>query len=175
MNKAIFFDRDGTLNKMDMGHAPFYPEELELYNYTIDCLKKLKNYHLFLITNQPDAIKGKTNIENLNNVHNKFDKILKKNDIYFMEYYYCWHEKKCLCTCMKPNSCFPELARSMYNLDFKQCWFVGDQDSDILCGQKYGMKTILLNNPNSSHKRGKSKPDYFVEDLKEATEVIIND
>jgi D-glycero-D-manno-heptose 1,7-bisphosphate phosphatase len=57
-------------------------------------------------------------------------------------------------------------------LDLKHSWMIGDQDSDVYCGQSAGLKTILINNEHSGKKRGKSSPDYKVNSIEEAVNII---
>lgn len=57
----------------------------------------------------------------------------------------------------------------------KNSWFIGDQDSDIFCGNAAGTRTILINEPNSVLKRGLSQPDYMVTNLKEAVNLILRE
>ena len=98
MNKAVFIDRDGVINKMIFNkkrneyQPPFNKEELEIYDGVIDSLKELqaKNFKLFLISNQPDYAKGNTYLENLSEVHNELHNILIENNVSFSEYYYCF-------------------------------------------------------------------------------------
>jgi D-glycero-D-manno-heptose 1,7-bisphosphate phosphatase len=51
-------------------------------------------------------------------------------------------------------------------------WFIGDQDSDILCGQSLGLRTILINENDSNNKRGKILPDFKAENLEDAVKII---
>lgn len=144
--KAIFFDRDGVLVKPVYHHeinrstAPWKVEELELYDITP--LKKLTNYALFLISNQPDAARGRTSLKDLQKIACKFNNILQENNIYFIYHYYCYHDKGCLCR--KPSPYFIIQASIKYNLNLMESYMIGDQDTDILCGQSMSMKTLKI-------------------------------
>lgn len=159
MNKAIFFDRDGVLVKTVNNRAPWREEELELYS-EVDCLKQLKGYDLFLISNQPDAAKGKTIYAELHKIHERFHKILKSKGIYFKRYYYCYHTKEDNCSCRKPSPYFLLKAKKDYNLDFSQSWLIGDKNTDIECGMNAGIMTIKIDENMT---------------LKKAVEVILSD
>lgn len=176
--KAIFLDRDGTLNELvkhkDGYGSPYYAKDLKFYPYVFDCLKKLQDsgYSLFLISNQAAYAKGKLSVRELSKIYRKFHEIMKENNIHFKQYYYCYHHPLADCNCRKPKPFFILLAKEKYNIDINNSWIIGDQDSDIICGQSAGIKTILIENPISKLMRGKSNPDYKVKDLQGAVEII---
>ena len=187
MNKGIFLDRDGVINypvlnlKTNEFEAPSSANDLKLFPGVIKALKELLNleYKLFLVSNQPDYAKGKTKLEDLHSVHNKLHSILTENNIYFSEYYYCYHhpngivsQYSYVCNCRKPDNLFLTQAKSKYNLDYSKSWMIGDSDVDVFCGQSVKVKTILVKIKESAHRTGKSVPEYIVNDLQEAIEVI---
>ena len=61
-----------------------------------------------------------------------------------------------------------------YHIDKNESWFIGDRDSDILCGQASGLTTVLINNEHSKYKSRKSKPDFRAGNLLKAVQIIIN-
>lgn len=148
MNKAIFFDRDGVLvkavyhRKTNKYGAPWKVNELQLYN--IDNISKLKDYLLFVVSNQPDAEKGNTTYLNLMQTHNELNRILKLKGIYFIEYYYCFHKQEDKCKCRKPLSYFLLQATKKYDIDLSQSWMIGDKNTDIECGKAAGTKTFKI-------------------------------
>lgn len=187
MNMAIFLDRDGVINSLVLNpktneyEAPANQNDFKLFPYVIEALKELQSldYKLFLISNQPDYAKGKTTLENLCLVHNKLDSILKENNIIFTEYYYCYHhpegiipEYSLKCKCRKPGNLFLTQAQAKYNLEFPKSWMIGDSDVDIFCGQSVKARTILVKTRESAHRTGKSTPEYIVNNLQEAIDVI---
>ena len=124
-------------------------------------------YYLFLITNQPDAAKGKTTMENLLNIHDKFHEILTKNGVYFNDYYYCFHHPDyCACMCRKPSPHSLIQASEKYKLDLKKSWMIGDRNTDIVCGINAGTKTIKISKEKSNI------ADFTAKDLKESVEII---
>lgn len=186
-NKGIFLDRDGVINylifnpKTNEYEAPQRVEDLKLFPWTIDSLKKLQslNYKLFIVSNQPDYAKGKTSLENIFQVHSKLHNIFTKNKIAFAEYYYCYHHPQGVikdysikCECRKPKNFFLRQAKLKYDIDMENSWFVGDRDSDIYCGQSLDLKTILIRLEESKSMANQSKPDYYVDNLQKAVEII---
>ncbi len=169
MNQAIFFDRDGVLvksvfhTKINSYGAPWKINELQLYDITN--ISKLKDYLLFIVSNQPDAKKRNTTYLDLMQIHNKFDNILKSKGIYFTEYYYCFHKKEDKCKCRKPSPYFILEAIKKYDIDIQNSWFVGDRDTDIECGKAAGIKTFKII----------ENIDKGINNLNEVIEVIRND
>jgi len=188
MVEAVFLDRDGVLDELILNPAtgdyepPHRIEDMKLFPYVIECLRKIQNagYDLFLVSNQPDYAKGKTTLEALEKVHKKFDQLLTSQGIYFREYYYCYHHPQGIiteysseCVCRKPKTFFLFKAEEDYNIELGNSWMIGDRDTDIQCGKVAGTKTILIEEPLSWKKRGKSQPDYRAQNLTEAVDIIL--
>jgi D-glycero-D-manno-heptose 1,7-bisphosphate phosphatase len=189
MNKAVFLDRDGVLNKLvlnpDSGEyePPHSPEDLIIYPFVVESLQALEDagFYLFLISNQPDFAKGKTMIENIRAVHERLDSSLKSAGIMFREYYYCYHHPQGIvpgysfeCECRKPKPHFIVTAAKDHMIDLAQSWMIGDRDSDIECGKSVGLKTILVEDLNSSKYRGLSRPEFMAANLKVAVQIILH-
>jgi D-glycero-D-manno-heptose 1,7-bisphosphate phosphatase len=187
MNKAVFLDRDGVINKpvfnSDTGEyeSPHHPEDLYLFEWTIESLKKIntEGYLIFVVSNQPSYAKGKTSLENIKKIHENLKNELEKQGVFIQEYYYCYHHPKgivkeysCECECRKPKPYFLLKAKKDYDIDLNCSWMVGDRDTDIFCGQNAGVKTILVEEEKSLNNRGKSKPDFYSKNLKDAVNII---
>lgn len=188
MNKAVFLDRDGVLNKLIFRDnfqeytPPHTVEEIEIIDGVYESLKKLseKNYLLFLVSNQPDYAKGKISFDMLISICDKFKEYMDSNGISFMEYYYCFHHPKGIvegyninCNCRKPGTLFVDTAVEKYNIDRNSSWFVGDRDSDILCGKNAKLKTIFIN--SGLFKLEKDNiPNFYANNIIEATKIILN-
>lgn len=189
MKKAVFLDRDGVINRLVFNpstgeyESPHLVEDLDIYHWAVKSLRKLadKNFLLFLISNQPSYAKGKTSLANIMAIHNKLHQLFVSGGVEFAEYYYCYHhpngiipEYTGVCRCRKPSPYFLREAEKNYCLDVASSWLVGDQDTDIMCGQTGGVRTIQIENEHSVHKRGKSCPDYRAADLEAAVQIIFH-
>jgi len=187
MNKGIFLDRDGVINKLvhnpDTGEyeSPHYEKDLELCPGVLPALKRLKEegYLLFLVSNQPSYAKGKTSLENIKAIHQRFHGFVYDYGVEFTEYFYCYHhprgivpEYTCYCKCRKPEPYFLLKAKEDHGLDMDSSWLIGDRDSDIFCGQSAGVRTILINGKYSEQKTGESHPDFIAYSLEEAVTII---
>ncbi|MFA5356666.1 MAG: HAD-IIIA family hydrolase [Candidatus Omnitrophota bacterium] len=187
MRKAIFLDRDGVINRLVFNRkskeygAPLSAGDLKIYPGTDKILKKFMRmgYLLFLISNQPDYAKGYTTLKNIKSVQKRLRGYFNAKGIKFSGYFYCFHHPMGIipgygrdCLCRKPGTFFLTKAKRRYSLDMKGSWFIGDSDSDTICGKRAGMKTVLIEQERSRHKRGASRPDFFVPGLSGALRVI---
>lgn len=147
--KAVFFDRDGVLNK-ELGRYVTNAKEFEVNNWVIAFMKKMreKGYVFFVITNQGGIAKGLYTKNDLFDIHLKLKTILEAEEIFFKEIYFCPHHPlHTLCLCRKPNSLMLEKAVAKYGVNISQSFLIGDSDRDIVAASKIGLKAIKVN-PN---------------------------
>ena len=150
MKKAIFLDRDGTIN-VEKDYI-YKSEDLVFEEGTIEALKTFKNleYILIVVSNQSGIARGYFTEEDLNIFNNNMNEILKKNGVENTEFYCCPHhpngiaEYKKVCECRKPNNKMIEDAIKKYNIDREKSYMVGDKISDIEAGFKSNLKTVLV-------------------------------
>ena len=159
--KAIFLDRDGTINEY-RGHVA-NPADLELIENAGEAIKLINKseYLAIVITNQPVIARGQCTFEEHDEIVRKLETELGKNGAYLDAYYFCPHhpdsgfegeikELKIKCNCRKPHIGMLEHARKDFNLDLSQCYFIGDTDIDIRTGKNANTKTIrVLSSANS--------------------------
>lgn len=155
MQKAIFLDRDGTINR----YVGFLRniEELELLSGTADAIKKinLSGYLAIVVTNQPVIARGEVKEEELQLIHNKLETLLGKEGAYLNAIYYCPHhpdkgyegeipELKMVCNCRKPKPGMLMRAVLDFNIDLKSSWMIGDGENDVKAGKAAGCRTVLI-------------------------------
>ena len=141
MNKAVFLDRDGTINH-DSGYV-HKTEDLVFIKGSIEAIKKLNenNFLVIVITNQAGVAKGYYSENEVKKFHDKINNELQKHNAHIDQFYYCPHhpdglgEYKTSCQCRKPHSDLIEKAIKEYNIDRKKSFMIGDKDSDILTGE----------------------------------------
>lgn len=153
--KAVFLDRDGTLNK----HVGFLRdiEELELIEGAAEAVKKINRSGALaiVVTNQPVIARGEVTFGELEVIHQKLETLLGAEGAYLDAIYYCPHhpdkgfageaaELKIECACRKPNPGMLIQAAKDYHIDLSASWMVGDSESDVMAGKNAGCKTILL-------------------------------
>lgn len=153
--KAIFLDRDGTINK----YVGFLrkEEEFELLPGVAESVKKINEsgYLSIVVTNQPVIARGEVTFEGLETIHNKMETLLGKKGAYLDSIYFCPHhphsgyegevkELKIDCDCRKPKPGMLLKAAEDLNIDLSQSYMVGDGENDIKAGKVAGCKTVLV-------------------------------
>ncbi len=183
--KAIFIDRDGTINVLKGQLSDI--DEFELIPRVSDAIRKINNskYIVLVVTNQPVIARGECTFEELDNIHKKMETLLGNEGCYINGLYYCPHhpdkgyenevkELKIDCDCRKPKTGLIDRAVRDYNIELKDSWFIGDSTVDIMTGKNLGIKTILVKT-GIAGQDGKYdvKAEYEVKDLYEAINIII--
>jgi histidinol-phosphate phosphatase family protein len=149
MSKAIILDRDGVINKLIYVpniNSPMNINEIELFDNIPKYLKQLNDlgYDLYIATNQPAAAKGKISKFNLDNIHNEIVKRVESKGAKIVESFICYHKREDNCECRKPKVGLLEQAFNKYNFDKKLSWMIGDNETDIIAGKTFGLKTVLI-------------------------------
>ena len=174
--KAIFLDKDGTLNYSifwkNKFRAPRKVTETFFYRGLIEKLQKLTelDFLIFLVTNQPDICEG---IINLSDYSSMVDHVKKNFNI--VEIATCIHSKKLNCLCRKPNPKMIFDLSAKYNIELESSWMVGDRISDINAGKSAGCKTILIERNPVIYLAPEFVPDYLVSSTGDAILKILEE
>jgi len=147
MNKAIFLDRDGVINRKGGPYYIYFIEDFILNEGVPEALKYFadKGYLLIIITNQGGIAKGIYTEEQLQEVHKYMTDLLKMYGVNISGIYYCPHHPDVSpCDCRKPGTLLFEKAIKDFNIDPSSSWMIGDSDIDILAADKMGIKGILI-------------------------------
>ena len=161
--KAVFLDRDGTINK----YVGFLRNinEFELINGVAEAIKKINasGYLAIVVTNQPVIARGEVTFQELEEIHNKMETELGLQGAYLDAIYYCPHhphkgyegevpELKIECDCRKPKPGMLLKAATDYNIDLSQSYMIGDGENDIKAGLAARCKAILVNGTGTDAK-----------------------
>lgn len=153
--KAVFLDRDGTINK----YVGFLRniDDFELLDGVSEAIREINamGYLAIVVTNQPVIARGEVSYEELHEIHNKMETLLGLDGAYLDAIYYCPHhphkgyegersELKIDCECRKPKAGLLLKAACDLNIDLKASWMVGDGENDIRAGINAGCKTALI-------------------------------
>jgi histidinol-phosphate phosphatase family protein len=169
MNKAVFLDRDGTINE-DVGDF-CSQEKLVFIPGAIEGLKILQDtFLLFIITNQSGIGKNIFTEEEFIRFNRYFDMFLKNEGITIKKIYYCPHTKEQHCLCRKPNPYFIRQAEKDYGINLKSSYVIGDHPHDIEMGQAVGAGAIyVLTGHGRKHQEELSiEPNFVCSNLYEA-------
>jgi D,D-heptose 1,7-bisphosphate phosphatase len=179
MNRAVFLDRDGVINKERHEYVKSW-EEFEFLPNSIKALKLLSktDYKIIIVTNQAGIARGYYTEGILNDIHEKMLNELSKNNVRIDAIKYCPHKEEDDCKCRKPKSTLILSATNEFDIDLNKSWLIGDKTKDIKTVENikemgHNIKTILV----MTGYAGKDgiynvKPDYYAEDLMEAVNII---
>lgn len=153
--KAVFLDRDGTINK----YVGFLCniDDFELIEGVSEVIKKINQsgYLAIVVTNQPVIARGEVTWDELNEIHKKMATLLGKDGAYVDAIYICPHhpdkgfegerpEYKFDCDCRKPKPGLLLQAARDFNIDLSQSVMIGDSNSDVEAGESAGCKSVLI-------------------------------
>ena len=160
--KAVFLDRDGTINQ----YVGFLRniDEFELLDGAAQAIRRINElgYLAIVVTNQPVVARGEVSFEELEEIHCKMETLLGREGAYLDAVYYCPHhphkgfagerpDLKIECTCRKPNTGMLLKAAEDFHIDLQQSWMVGDGENDILAGIRAGCKTALIGHEDKGY------------------------
>jgi len=153
--KAIFLDRDGTINK----YVGFLRniEDLELLDGAVEAIRRINRsgYLAVVVTNQPVIARGEATWAQLKEIHNKLETLLGKQGAYLDDIFICPHhpdkgfvgevaEYKVECDCRKPKPGLLLQAAEKYNIDLAKSWLLGDSDWDMAAGKAAGCQVMKI-------------------------------
>lgn len=164
--KAIFFDRDGVINKMvkridkrtnlffddspfDLSELHFYPEVRSIFD-----LVKKKNFLPLIVTNQPGYLKEERSLKNYEELSSAICAFLGINRSQIFE---CFHKEgySLECGCRKPKPGLFLMAKGMFNLNLQESIMIGDSKKDILAAKSaYLGRTIYLKRNKEGFQEG---------------------
>lgn len=183
--KAIFLDRDGTVNKRN--GLIWKEEQFELEDGVIEAIGEINcsGYLAILVTNQPVVARGLCRVEDVENIHKKLETLLGEKGVYLDAIRFCPHHPdkgypeenpayKVPCHCRKPDIGMLEDCAEQFNIDLAESWVVGDTTTDIQTGKNAGTKTALVLTGDAG-KDGKYDvmPDLTCADLGQAVKRIL--
>lgn len=185
MSKAIFLDRDGTINT-EVNYLDS-KEKIQILPGTITALKKFKDLGFLniIITNQSGIARGILTEEELQNIHDEFRVLLKNDGTHLIDdiFYSPYHIDGIIdgynidSDDRKPNTGMILKASSKYNIELPESYFIGDSFTDMKCAANAGLRKILVKTGygKDDYKKcidAKIDPDFFAEDLLDASVFI---
>lgn len=168
MNKCVFLDRDGVLNK-DNPQYTYRVEDFLILGGVVEALQQLKNqgYRLVVVTNQSGIAQGIYTETQMRACHDYFQQ--QSGHIIDHFYFSPYHPSVTASLSRKPGTLMFEKAMAKFNIDAKQSWMIGDRGRDIIPARQLGIKTIQVGDEIEEE----NKADYRVDSLLEAAAIII--
>lgn len=150
-NKAVFLDRDGTINE-DYGYV-YKLSDLKLIEGVTKELIRLhdKGYLLIIVTNQSGIGRNKYTYEDALFFNDGLLAVLKKEKVFITDIFMCSHTPEENCECRKPKPGMLWEAMRKYDIDPEQSYMLGDKISDVECGQNAGVRSFLITKKNDLH------------------------
>ena len=195
MNRAVFLDRDGTINEIvyfpELGvlDSPLNLRQFKLLPSVAEAIGLFNRLGLKVIvtSNQPAIAKGKISYALFGQIREKMKTELLKKGVHIDGEYYCLHhpdaklaEYKVNCDCRKPNPGLLLKASKDFNLELTQCYMIGDSLTDVEAGRAAGcLRTFFIGRMKCDLCRlmedREIKPDYIVPNLLNAAKIIENE
>lgn len=183
--KAVFLDRDGTIN-VYKGFLRSI-DDFELYPGVADAIKKINasGYLAIVVTNQPVIARGEVTFEELEEIHNKMETLLGMEGAYIDGLYFCPHHPhkgyigevtglKVDCDCRKPKPGMLFKAAEEFNIDLTQSWIIGDGENDVRAGAVAGCRTAYISRDNGEQSLDSIQPDVIVASVADFVDRFFN-
>lgn len=186
MNRAVYLDRDGTINE-DVGYISD-PDSFKLIPGAVAAMNRLRaaGFCLPLITNQAGVGKGLMTEEQLEHVLDAFQDLLRVEGTYVDGIYYCPHHPtegigayKTECECRKPGTGMLTEAMRDHDIDLSRSYMIGDRWSDAEAGLRAGCRVVLLRTGHGLQEiatltqERRSRVDYIADDLSAAVDWVL--
>ena len=179
MNRAVFLDRDGTLN-VEKNYLSD-PAQLEVFPGAGPALRRLMDaeFKLFIITNQSGIGRGYYTEGDMHRVNVRLSEVLAADGVRFEKVYFSPESPEHPSQTRKPS---PQLlfdARDEFGIDLAQSYMIGDKIIDVECGWNAGVKKSILVRTGygaevETNSAGRVAAAKVVEDLERAAEWILS-
>ena len=191
---AVFLDRDGVLNEIvfnddiEQMDSPQKLSQFKAFPEAADAIKAFrdKGYYIFIVTNQPGAAKGKSQLKTLYDINTMFIEQLSEqgaevDGVYMCPHYpkMCEHTKEKFlikkCDCRKPKPGLLFKPKDIYNIDYDNSYMIGDSFTDIVAGNAAGVKTVFIGELkcDACKKLCDVEPDHIVHNVSEAAKIVL--
>jgi D-glycero-D-manno-heptose 1,7-bisphosphate phosphatase len=171
--RAVFLDRDGTLNVKPPEHEYVTsPRDFTWLAGAAAALARLAEagYVLAVVSNQRGVARGLLTTEVLDNIEERIQHDLAPLHCAITAFRYCCHDYDAACDCRKPRPGLVTRLAADLDLDLDRSWMIGDSDSDMIAGRLAGCRTVLI-----GAKPTTTAPDLTSASLAQASELICAD
>lgn len=185
MKKAVFIDRDGTLNK----HVGFIwkPTQIRLVFGATQAIKLLnkKGYLAIVVTNQPGVARNIMTEKGLALVNLELERRIVHAKAYLTALYVCPHHPdkgypeenkklKIKCDCRKPNIGLIKKAVEDHDIDLSKSYMIGDSTTDLQLAKNAGLKSVLVKTGYSGlDGKYTAEPTWVADDVHDAVKLIV--
>jgi D-glycero-D-manno-heptose 1,7-bisphosphate phosphatase len=175
LKKAVFLDRDGTINQDSADYIKGWPEFVFLPR-SIEALRDLTaaGFMIIVVTNQSAIPRKLISPQDLENIHSKMKAAVESQGGKISDIFFCPHLPNDGCDCRKPSPGLIFQAQKKHDIDLSTAVMIGDSARDIECGHSAGCgRSILVktgNGPEAQQILAEKDlhPDTVAQDLYDA-------
>lgn len=188
--RAVFFDRDGTLNK-DTGY-PSDPAQVHIYPFSFEAVRKVIGLGLaaVVVTYQSGVGRGYITEAELNCIHAHIMASFRREGVPLEAIYSCPHYNPAAaiaagtaCACRKPLPGLALKAAADIGLSLPGSYMIGDKPGDLEFAANTGMTPLLVltgygrdtMNALKDGRTVKAVPAYVADNVLDAVEWIRNE
>lgn len=186
LRRAVFLDRDGTINR-EINHLST-PAQLELLDGAGEAVRRLNRSGTLAVcvTNQPVLARGDVTEDGMRAIHARLDHLLGEKHAFLDGLYLCPHHPdrgfagevtalKIVCDCRKPATGLIDRAVRDMRISRRESWMIGDTTSDIRAGRDAGLRTVLVRTGHAGRDRKYGDAaDYVMPDLATAVDWVLD-
>lgn len=178
--KAVFLDRDGTINTEK--NYLYKIEEFHFIPGVVDALKLLTQNKIliYIITNQSGIARGYYTEKDFHKLTSSMLQLLSQENIIIQDVLYCPHHPNATleayrqnCNCRKPANGLIKKVMEKNELEATDVAIVGDKNSDIDAGKSLGIRSYLVKTGFGETEKFATKADFIVPSLHEAVQHLL--
>ncbi|QQG43502.1 MAG: HAD family hydrolase [Candidatus Daviesbacteria bacterium] len=171
--KAVFLDRDGTINNNQTGYT-YKINDFVCLPGVIESLVKFSktSYKIIILTNQSGIGRKYFSFSQFHKLNNWMLKEFKKNNVRIDKVFFCPHHPQNNCSCRKPKPGLIIQAVQTFGISLEESWLIGDDERDIILAKTVNLRSIKIGAKIS--RKLKLEPNYYVKNLPEALDIITN-
>ena len=172
LDKAIFLDRDGVINKEvnylhNIGSCEFIEGIFESCKY----LLKLE-YKIVIVTNQSGISRGYFTIKDYEKLTKWMLSQFKDQGISILDTFYCPHLPESNCECRKPKPGMFFSAKKKHSIDLRNSWMIGDKETDIGAASSAGIQNTILVRSGHKVEESSSKAKFIINSIDDIKDII---